>query len=298
VRAIPYLLQQRLDSGATTLCRCWIVRRHDGLALGFTDHDCDLSIDDVTCRAGTGFSATEATSRFGLAVDSSEIGGALAGDSLNEFDLAAGLFDAATIETWLVDWSDVPLKLKLAVATLGEVKREGSAFSVELRGPADRLAQENGRLYTARCSADLGTARCGVDLAAPTLTGEGAVETPESVSAFIASGLGEFDNGVFTAGKLHWTSGGNAGTAIEIKSHRVDSGVVHLSLWQAMPETINDGDSFTVTAGCDRSFAVCRDRFANEVNFRGFPHIPGNDFVMQYPTAGESRNNGRSLGHD
>jgi uncharacterized phage protein (TIGR02218 family) len=59
-----------------------------------------------------------------------------------------------------------------------------------------------------------------------------------------------------------------------------------------MPEAISVGDTFVVTAGCDKRFATCRDRFSNTVNFRGFPHIPGNDFVISVARAGQSSNNG------
>ncbi len=41
------------------------------------------------------------------------------------------------------------------------------------------------------------------------------------------------------------------------------------------------GDTFTLTAGCDKRLATCRDRFANALNFQGFPHMPGNDVVMR-----------------
>ena len=61
-----------------------------------------------------------------------------------------------------------------------------------------------------------------------------------------------------------------------------------IELWQAPPEAIAAGDMFTVTAGCDKRFATCRDRFANGVNFRGFPTIPGNDFVIGYPVPGKA----------
>ena len=67
-----------------------------------------------------------------------------------------------------------------------------------------------------------------------------------------------------------------------MKTH-VNGGTVTLDLWQAMPQAIAEGDTFTVTAGCDKRFATCRDKFANVVNFRGFPHIPGNDFIVSYP---------------
>jgi uncharacterized phage protein (TIGR02218 family) len=62
-----------------------------------------------------------------------------------------------------------------------------------------------------------------------------------------------------------------------------------------MPEPIAIGDAFTVTAGCDKSFATCRARFANTDNFRGFPQIPGNDFLLASPVQGAPGNNGLSL---
>jgi uncharacterized phage protein (TIGR02218 family) len=138
MRQIPTALQVRLDSGVITLAHCWKLTRRDGVVQGFTDHDSDLVADGVTYRAGTGFTASEATSRFDLAVDGSEIAGALADDALTEADLAAGRYDAARIETWLVDWSDITLKVMTACGSLGEVKREGQAFSAELRASGER----------------------------------------------------------------------------------------------------------------------------------------------------------------
>jgi hypothetical protein len=44
--------------------------------------------------------------------------------------------------------------------------------------------------------------------------------------------------------------------------------------------------------GCDRQLRTCRNRFDNVVNFRGFPHIPGNDFVMRYPRADDALDGG------
>ena len=30
----------------------------------------------------------------------------------------------------------------------------------------------------------------------------------------------------------------------------------------------------------NKRLATCRDRFANAVNFQGFPHMPGNDALL------------------
>ncbi len=292
---IPPALQEKLDSGVTTLCHCWRIARRDGVVLGFTDHDEDVLLDGLTCRAGTGFAGAEATGRLGLSVAGSEVFGALNDEALSEADLAAGRYDAAAIELHLVDWSEPSLHVLLASCVLGEVRREGAAFTAELRSLADRLNEESGRRYTARCTADLGDARCTVDLTDPALRGEGVIAALRGTSSFAASGLAGFADDWFSAGRLAWTSGANTGLAVEVKRHRADGGEVILDLWQAMPEPLAEGDSFTVTAGCDKRFATCGAKFANGVNFRGFPHIPGNDFVASYAVAGAPGNDGGSL---
>jgi uncharacterized phage protein (TIGR02218 family) len=294
MRTIPSALQAKLDSGLTTLCRCWIITRGDGVVQGFTDHDEDVTIGDVVFAAGTGLSGSEATQKLGLAADTSEISGALAAETLNEDDLAAGRYDAAGIDLWLVDWSEPALRVLLSRGTLGEIKREGAAFVAELRGLSDRLAQETGRLFATTCSADLGDSRCKIDLTGPAYRGSGAVAAVTATSSFTASGLDAFDDGWFTAGKLTFTSGANAGASVDIKTHRKDD-AVSIALWQTAAEPIATGDAFIVTAGCDKSFSTCHDRFANVINFRGFPHIPGNDFVMTYPVQGEPGHDGSSL---
>ena len=63
-----------------------------------------------------------------------------------------------------------------------------------------------------------------------------------------------------------------------------------------MPEPIAVGDTFTVTAGCDKALSTCRDRFANVVNFGGFPRMPGNEFALSYPNTGDgSRSTVRAM---
>ena len=49
-----------------------------------------------------------------------------------------------------------------------------------------------------------------------------------------------------------------------------------------------------LSAGCDKSHATCATRFANVTNFRGFPHMPGNDFVAAVARPGEPGNDGAS----
>jgi uncharacterized phage protein (TIGR02218 family) len=295
MRTIPAELQIKLETGVTTLCRCWRITRRDGVVQGFTDHDEDVMLGALTCRAGTGLTGSEASNRLGLAVDGSEISGALADETLSEADLAAGRYDAASVEVFIVDWSEPTLNVLIAKSALGEVRREGGAFTAELRGLADRLNEESGRRYSATCAVDLGGIGCNIDLSTPTFRGSGSIAALAGTSRFIASGLDAYSDAWFTAGRLLWQSGANAGLAVEVKRHQASGAEVVFELWQAMPEPLETGNSFVVTAGCDKRFDTCRNRFNNVLNFRGFPHIPGNDFVTRYAVQGEPGHDGKSM---
>jgi uncharacterized phage protein (TIGR02218 family) len=128
--------------------------------------------------------------------------------------------------------------------------------------------------------ADLGDSRCTVDLDSPAYKGNGTVDGVSSGHVFSASGLDGFADGWFIGGKLVWTSGGNEGAAIEVKTHVNSGAEVSFELWESMAFDIATGDTFTVTAGCDKSLDTCMARFNNVANFRGFPFIPGNDAVV------------------
>ncbi len=82
---------------------------------------------------------------------------------------------------------------------------------------------------------------------------------------------------------------------VEVRAHRVIGGSAEFDLWQRAARPIAVGDAFQVTAGCDKRAATCRERFANIANFRGFPHMPGNDFIIRMPQQGEPGLDGGSF---
>ena len=295
MRVVPPRLAARLEGGATTLCRCWALRRRDGLVLGFTDHDRDLVLGGVTYAARSGLEAAEASAELGFAVGGGEVAGALTSAGITEADVAAGLYDGAGVEIWLVDWAEPEARLLLDVATLGEIRRAGSAFVAELRGLMHRLDVTVGRSFRAACDADLGDARCRVSLADPRFRTTGTVRALPEPGRLTVALAGPFAAGWFSGGRLTWDGGANAGGSADLRGHRHEAETVILDLWDPPPRPAASGDAFTLTAGCDKSLAACRDRFANTVNFQGFPHMPGNDFVLRAgPNAG-ARLDGSSL---
>lgn len=287
MRTIDTGLAAHLAGGVTTLCRCWRLTRSDAAVLGFTDHDRTLAFDGVTYEPETGLDASEDTSATGFAVGGLEATGALSSDRLDAGDLAAGLYDNAEVAVFLVNWTTPAERHLLRVGHIGEVTREDGAFRAEIRGLAAALDQPNGRVFRPACDADLGDVRCGVDLDDPAYRGEGTIVAADGRRRFTANGLGAFAAGWFERGRLVWTSGDNTGRAIEVRAHRVTGGDALIELWQPTHFDIGAGDEFTVTAGCDKRFETCVAKFANAVNFRGFPHMPGNDFALSYARAGD-----------
>jgi len=290
-------LQTHLNSGATTLCWCWKITRNDAAVQGFTDHDTDLAFDGVTYEAASGFTASEVQSSLGLAVDNLTVVGALNSSTINESDLAAGLYDDASIEIWRVNWAAPDQRVLMRKGSLGEVQRGRTSFQAEVRGLAHILNQPVGRAFGYSCDADLGDARCTINLATSSFTGTGTIATTSDNRRFTVAGLESFADNWFTNGKLTFTSGANAGRAMEIKRHGVSSLGVSIELWQAMSEDVAIADSFSITAGCDKQFSTCKTKFANTANFRGFPYMPGNDTVVSVATQNQTLNGGSRYGN-
>lgn len=281
-------LAAHLATGATTLCWCWRLTRKDGAVQGFTDHDLDVSFDGTTFEAAAGFTASEIKDALGLSVDNLEVTSALSSAGLAEVDLAAGLYDDAKVEIWRVNWQAPEQRVLMRTGSLGEVKRAGIAFSAEVRGLAHYLNQPKGRLFQYTCDADVGDARCGIDLDAPAYTGAGSITAVASARKFSASGLNGFASGFFTRGLVTFTSGAAIGQRVEVKSHTLAGVVATIELWQPARLPLDAGQTFNITAGCDKHLATCASKFANAVNFRGFPHMPGNDFVTAVNQPGAS----------
>jgi uncharacterized phage protein (TIGR02218 family) len=232
---------------------------------------------------------------LGLATGGGEVDGALSSDLLTEDDLANGLWDGASVEIWLVNWSEPDQRVLLDVATIGEVRRSEFAFTAELRSAASLLDQETGLLFQRLCSADLGDRRCKVALTAPDFACDGAVITSTISAGFSATLDHAYPSGFFTGGKLTFTSGNNSGVTCQIKDHIVVETNISFLLWTPLAHPIAAGDRFTVTAGCDKTLHTCRYKFNNLANHRGFPHMPGNDIILSYPNSNDPIFDGGSL---
>lgn len=295
--SFPQAMKDHLAGGVTTLARCFAVTRRDGVVLGFTDHDRDLSFDGITFRAGTGMTAKAIQQGSGLSVDNTEAYGALSSAAITEADLLAGRYDGAEVRGWLVNWADVAVRVLQFRGTIGEVVRSGGAFNAELRSLSEGLNQAQGRVYHARCSAILGDARCGVDLDQPGYAEERVVEDVSQARIFRFADFAGYDDRWFEKGRFRVLDGAAAGLVGVVKNDRIDRAPGRqIELWQALGAAPLPGDRVRIEAGCDRRAETCRLKFGNLLNFRGFPDIPGEDWMMSYPLSSGVNDGGSRRG--
>ncbi|MFT6912131.1 MAG: putative phage protein (TIGR02218 family), partial [Paracoccaceae bacterium] len=259
-----------LDTGHTTVCQCWAIRRRDGITFGFTDHDVDLSFEGRLFRAATGLTAKALVQTTGLSVDNSEAVGALSDGGLTEGDILAGRFDGADVESWRVNWSDVAQRIVQFRGTIGEISRAGGAFTAELRGLTEAMNQPAGRVYQKPCSAVLGDGACGFDVETAGYFSDTGFVDVDDARVFTFAGLNGFQERWFERGVLLVTSGAATGLSGIIKNDLVVDGNRVIELWQSLKVDQSAIDTVRLVAGCDKRAASCKTKFGNFLNFQGF----------------------------
>lgn len=277
MRNIPAALQSHLDTRETTLCYCWKITRKDGTVLGFTDHDKEVTFDSVTYSPNTAVNPTGIEKKLDLSVDNLEVIGAVDSSAITEADIERGLYDSASVEIYQVNWQDVSERYLLQAGVIGTITYGELEYIAEFRGLSYQLQQTKGRIYSPLCDAVLGDSRCGVSLTNFT----GAVTSNPSTYSFVTDDLSAQETNFFTRGKITFTSGSNNGVEREVRSD-VKVGNDHtLNFWEPLPFESSVGDTFTITAGCDKTYETCKAKFNNGTNFRGFPYIPPKETVFR-----------------
>ncbi|MFS0737170.1 DUF2163 domain-containing protein [Sphingomonas sp. 1P06PA] len=265
-----------LDPALTTIALCWRIARGDGVALGFTTHDRDLTIDGLDYRATPGIAPSAIALSDGFEVDTLDVAGALTADAITADDLMAGRWDGADVRLFAIDWTDpAGERLALARGRLGAVSQTDLGFTAELRGPTAQLERAVVETTSPDCRAELGDRRCRVDMA-------GRVRIARVIaleSETLVIDRSEPVAGVYACGRLRWIDGRASGIAEPIAASDGDR-----ILLRTLPPADAVGARIEISEGCDKLIGTCAARFGNAANFRGEPHLPGNDLLTRYPS--------------
>ena len=269
----------------TTLAQCWKIERTDGVTQAFTSHDKPIVFDSITYKPAHSFAASQLASDTEMSVADVELIGAIDSNDISATNLLAGVYDHAAVTLFVLDWRDLSIPRTIVRrGWIGSVGQEDTSFRAELRGLSQRIQQPVIDSYSPECRVDLYSPECGAErdtyaaagTVSATSTGQLGVQSDNRI--FFATGTIGIA-GYYAYGELRWLTGANAGRMNEVRA----SGDGRLELWEPTVLAVAVGDTFTIWAGCDKSIETCRMKFANAINFRGEPHVPGGDAMLRYP---------------
>jgi uncharacterized phage protein (TIGR02218 family) len=268
-----------LAQPVTTLAYGWRLERRDGVTLGFTSHDRDVVFDGLLLRASPGIEPTSVVERMGFDNGGLDVRGALTSDALSRGDIEMGRWDGASLQLFMFDWNDLAKPAQsMASGSLGTISLTGDAFETVFNGPASALGGPVAPLTSPTCRANFCDESCGLNRLRFTREALAISSNGETIVLATGTGLGVRDYG---AGELRWLEGPNCGLIAPILAHANDE----ISLFNPPPYGIDAPTRIMLVQGCDKRLETCRDRFANMVNFRGEPHLPGIDLLTRYPGA-------------
>lgn len=294
MHSLSQSVTDHLNSGTTTLATCWVIEREDGVKIGLTDHDKPLSFDGMEFSPDAGAGGRTIEKSGDLGTDNTEIITAFNSEAIDSQDLNSGRYDNAVIEIWRVNWREPKVRYLQKKGVLGEVEATGSSFMAELRGFTHYLDQTRGRVFGYECDAVLGDKRCNVDLTTfENLFVSIISQVNDSFLIGVSASTNDYKNDHFTDGILKFKSGENAGLQFHIKTAQRSGDQIMVSLWRPLSKLPMVNDLVELVAGCDKRFETCRKKFSNGLNFQGYPHMPGNDFVTSFPISGDKNDGGK-----
>jgi uncharacterized phage protein (TIGR02218 family) len=283
VRSIPAQLLADLQSDATSLAFLWTITMADGRVIRGTEHDQDIVIPEtgdspVDPFAGIYYAIANVTlgdvvANTDLSVDNLDVTGALApklGDSsglatvldVSVDDIEAGLLDRAPVSVLICNWR-APSHgyMEVKGGFLGTINHDSDGkYTTEVRGLTQLLAQTIIRTFSVSCNVvKFGDIRCGFNVAGATITGTVSADTSGNRQQFAldlnpGSPVTGFS---YRGGTLTFTTGANAGFEREAKTDPNANGGI-IQFWEQFPETVQAGDEFTLSPGCDRQPSTCK----------------------------------------
>lgn len=261
------------DRELDTVATFWRIYRRDGAALAFTSHDRDLIFGGITHRAAPGMVPAAIRMTTELSNDSAEAQGALHHDSIRAEDLAAGLFDEAAIDIGAVDWETLDHHV-LYCGQIGRIEDGEGQFSAELQSAKSLLERDLVPRTSPTCRAEFCGRGCGLSSERFTTMRVVLALDLDTNRVRIAGIAGED----YVDGHLRLLAGPQTGITFGI----IEADAEWLTLDRPLVAGTLPNARAILREGCDHTIATCAGRFANAINFRGEPFLPGNDLLSRY----------------
>ncbi len=259
----------------------WRIERQDGEIIALTDHDFDIEFEGEVYAAKSALTSSEVQAAIGLEAENSECLGGVDGDMIRLEDLKAGRFMDAHIRHFLFDFDNHRIEHEIFSGSISKLYFGETHFRAELTSDLDRLDYVFGRKFSKTCGVKFCSKECGLNSSNYCLRSEITKIQGSRLEIEAQDFAFPLDNGII---EFEGVNSNIAKAAIREFSDQGDIWI--FELWRAPEFDPKIGDGIKINAGCDKTIEQCQETFANALNFRGFPHLPGEEILSR--KAGEN----------
>lgn len=270
----------------------WTITQKDGTVYRYTGGDVPITVNGTTWVLGPHLQRSAISQRMGVSIDTLKVtvtardnqtingvpflravaSGALFGAqiALTRVFVDMGGVSRGMVGVFKGNVGDVPTATRLQA-------------QMTVRSFLDVLnVMIPGDIFQAGCRNRLFDARCKLNQATYTVTGvlSSDMDTTRRVITSTSAAVIAKPTNWATLGTLTITSGPNAGFSRPVRLHTLGSGTATITATYPFPFQSLTGQTFSLTAGCDKTLNTCTVKFANKPNFRGEPFIPPPETIL------------------
>lgn len=259
--------------------------------LGFTSHTENVTL---AAHGGLVFVSSEGLNPSNTEIEGSkpanfELSSVFESANLTEADLLAGKWNNASIELFEMNYVTPAMgELVLLSGFLTNITNRQDTFTAEIEGFSAKMQSNYGVLTSRLCRVvEFGDAQCGRSLAG-TIGGLTIVKTltvfsVPSRSEIWLTRLEAVPDDFYDNGKIECLTGLNDGISREIRTVTgVGGSYVKVFLRRPFPLTVAVNDTFSLTAGCNRTLEKCI-YWGNSLNRRAEDYLPGVEKAAAVP---------------
>lgn len=271
-------LKEIINQEVLNLVRCWKITLENGNTLCFTTSNEDFVYQNEKYNSISAYEISNLNANIDINDDSAEISNLIVNDLIKDSDILSGLYNNAKVEIFIINKDNLDAgKVSLLNGNIADIEYKDNVFIAKVSGLKTQLNKTIGDVYSPLCRCGFCSDKCKLNKNNFTFSGIVSsvinnVNFETNTTTITQKSRGYFDYGI-----IEFTSGKNIGQKTEVKQFQYNS----IILASELTYKIEVGDNFNITAGCDKQFSTCCNKFNNAINFRGEPHLPGTDILLK-----------------
>ncbi len=262
-----------------TIAKCLQITLTNGNILAFTEYFKDLLIDDIVFKSSNGFQGNKIQQYSDITASEEEVIAFIDKNNIKKEDVFSGLFNDAKVQIFYVDYNHIEYgKIPITNGIISRINFKDDKIFFNISGILSLLEKTIGETYSSFCRAGFCDKKCSLNIDDYKFSGE--ILEIISNTEFICTGENILNKEInyFKYGLITFKSGKNKERKIEVKQSNGSNIILNTKLFFS-PEV---GDRFEITAGCNKKFSTCIEKFNNAINFRGEPNLPRTTKIYKF----------------